>query len=698
MPKLLRALSVAGVAALLAGCAGRTFPAAGNGALPPAANPDMGGSLHVLYSFADGNDGGDPASALTFDARGNLYGTSVTGGTYGCGTVFELVAQSSSWRESVLHDFTCYADGKNPYGGVTLDRHGDLDGTTVAGGAGGGCSDGCGVVFQLTQSGEKVLHDFSGGSDGFGPGGGVVLDARGNLYGTTPDGGEYSNGVVYRVAARHESEAVIHAFTGGSDGGTGSLGALLFDAAGNLFGVTETGGAHSAGTVFELAKRSKSRWSLRTLYAFAGMPDCASPYGGLIADGSGNLYGTTYYGGANGQGCVFELARRGRGSYSEHVLYSFKGGDDGASSTSTPIFGRAGELYGTTSAGGGSCNCGTIFKLNAKTGKEVVLHAFTGSPDGAFPYYGLTKDAAGDFYGTTVQGGTSNQGTVFEYAPAASPPDAQPATRYPGLKDLYVADYGAGIMLLKNDGYSRDGVITDGVSGPYGATLDRSGDLYVANRTGGNVTEYAPGASEPSFAYSAGMINPLSVNVDRKGDLFETDRPIYRGGDTVNEYRQHSNAPLHSCTVPGIWGVAIDPAGNVFVDYYVSGHGGSLAEFKGGLAGCSATTLGAQVDSAGGIALDDKDDILVADFDREKVDVIAPPYGAVTRRIGHDLGSPQSVSIDRSNKRLFVSTSYTLRSVVYVLDYATGQKIRRLATREEIGDPTAAVDGPNAVP
>src|SRR5271165_6968115 len=109
MTKLLRALSVAGVAALLAGCAGRTFPAAGNRALPPAANPGVGGSLHVLYSFADGYDGGDPASALTFDARGNLYGTSVTGGTYGCGTVFELVAQSSAWRESVLHDFTCYA-------------------------------------------------------------------------------------------------------------------------------------------------------------------------------------------------------------------------------------------------------------------------------------------------------------------------------------------------------------------------------------------------------------------------------------------------------------------------------------------------------------------------------------------------------------------------------------------------------------
>lgn len=409
---LLRALSTAAAAALLAGCASRPF------ALPLAANPRAvtGESVHILYNFTDGYDGGDPASALTFDAHGNLYGTSVTGGTYGCGTVFELAPQSSSWRESVLHDFTCYSDGKNPYGGVTLDRHGNLDGTTVAGGSGGGCSDGCGVVFQLTPSQENVLHDFTGGTDGFGPGGGVVLDARGNLYGTTPDGGAYSNGVVYRVSTQRR-EAVIHAFTGGSGGGTGSLGLLLRDAAGSLYGVAETGGAHGAGTVFELRSRSKSRWSFKTLYAFAGTPDCASPYGGLIADSSGNLYGTTYYGGANGQGCVFELAREARRTYRERVLYSFKGGSDGASSTSTLIFGSSGELYGTTSAGGGYRNCGTIFKVNAKSGKEAVLHAFTGSPDGAFPYYGLTEDTAGNFYGTTVQGGTSNQGTIFEYAP-----------------------------------------------------------------------------------------------------------------------------------------------------------------------------------------------------------------------------------------------------------------------------------------
>lgn len=132
-------------------------------------------------------------------------------------------------------------------------------------------------------------------------------------------------------------------------------------------------------------------------------------------DASGNLFDTTYYGGTAGLGTVFELLRGARG-YRERVLYSFRGGSDGASSTSTLVFGK-GDLYGTTSAGGGSCDCGTLFKLNATTRRETVLHAFAGGSDGAYPYYGLTLDAAGNFYGTTVAGGTFDQGTAFEYGP-----------------------------------------------------------------------------------------------------------------------------------------------------------------------------------------------------------------------------------------------------------------------------------------
>jgi uncharacterized repeat protein (TIGR03803 family) len=274
------------------------------------------------------------------------------------------------------------------------------------------------VVFQLTPQVENVLHSFTGGYDGFGPGGGVAFDATGNILGTTPDGGASASGVVYEVsrARRHWRERIIHAFTGGNDGGTGSLGLLLY-ASGNFYGVTETGGANKWGTVYRLAPASRGQWNFKTLYAFKGMPDAASPYGGLIADASGNLYGTTYFGGANGLGSVFELRRGAKGKYRDRVLYSFKSGSDGNSPTSTLVFGRRGDLYGTTSAGGGSCGCGTIFKVNPTTGKEAVVHVFNGGNDGAYPYYGLTKGGNDTFYGTTVQGGNSSQGTVFEFKP-----------------------------------------------------------------------------------------------------------------------------------------------------------------------------------------------------------------------------------------------------------------------------------------
>jgi uncharacterized repeat protein (TIGR03803 family) len=377
-------------------------------------------SEQVLYSFTGGGDGGNAATGLAFDGNGNLYGTTVIGGTSQCGTIFKLTPQASPpWPESVLHNFGCYADGKNPHGGVSFDRHGNLDGTTVAGGSGGSCSsDGCGIVFQLTPQTENVLHNFSAGSDGFGPGGGVVFDPSGNLYGMTPDGGAHSQGTIYEVwrAGHQWHEKVIHAFTGGTDGGIGSLGLLLRDAAGNLYGVAEIGGAHGDGTVFKLRVTSRKRWKLTTLYAFTGSLDGDSPYGGLVADAAGDLYGTTYYGGADGQGTVFELAARTHGRYRERVLYSFQGGSDGSSPTATLVF-QNGELYGTTSAGGGSCGCGTIFKVNATSGSESVLHAFGSGSDGAYPYYGLTFDAKGNLYGATVAGGAFGQGTVYEFTP-----------------------------------------------------------------------------------------------------------------------------------------------------------------------------------------------------------------------------------------------------------------------------------------
>jgi uncharacterized repeat protein (TIGR03803 family) len=379
----------------------------------------------VIHSFNGGNAGGDPAGRLIFDGSGDLYGTTVTGGASGCGTVFELpIAEFEKRDENVLYNFSCGADGKNPYGGVTFDNSGNFDlyGTTVAGGSGGTCSgDGCGTVFELTPKGETVLYNFTGGNDGSGPGGGVVFDKAGDLYGTTPDGGADSAGTVYELIHRTGGwrERVIHTFTGGADGAVGSLGLLLIDGSGDLFGVTEGGGAHAAGVVFEMLPDPNGAWDFRTLYAFRGQPDAAFPYGGLIADAKGDLFGTTYYGGTSGDGTVFELRAEPGRHWIESVVYDFKGGNDGSNPTDTPAFSPFGEIVGTTSMGGTStCDCGTVFKIKLTTRQETVIHRFGAPGDGMYPYYDLLLDGSGTMYTTTAAGGNSNSGAAVELDPS----------------------------------------------------------------------------------------------------------------------------------------------------------------------------------------------------------------------------------------------------------------------------------------
>ena len=394
----------------------------------------------VVHSFTGGNDGIDPAATLAQDPAGNLYGTTVSGGTgtlctNGCGTVFELSpVAGGKWKETVLYSFTGGSDGKNPYGGVTLDSKGDLYGTTVSGGSGGTCTgDGCGVVFLLSKSGkrwvETVMYNFTGGKDGFGPGGTVAFDSVGNLYGTTPDGGNLQKcsglgcGVVYQISPVRGGgwkQTVLHAFTGGADGAVGSLGPLLVDKAGNVFGVAELAGDPSCqcGTVFKLTAVS-GKWKFETLDSFKGTPQAGFPYGGVISDSKGNLYGTTYYGGANGAGSVFKLTRSA-GKFTESVLYSFNGGSNGGSPTTTLTFDAEGNLLGTTSAGGDSNGDGVVFKLMPKSGgkwTESVVHQFGAKGDGANPYYGLVRNKAGVLFGTTAIGGGSGQGVVFQIRP-----------------------------------------------------------------------------------------------------------------------------------------------------------------------------------------------------------------------------------------------------------------------------------------
>jgi uncharacterized repeat protein (TIGR03803 family) len=381
----------------------------------------------VIYSLAGDEDGEYTDTDLVIDSAGNLYGSSVLGGEFGGGTVFQVAPSGKNWIHTVLYSFTGGADGGEPYKGVTLDAQGNLYGTAVTGGT-GSCEGGCGVAYKLTNSGgtwsQTIIHSFSGGDDGSGPGAGLTIDALGNLYGMAPTGGANGLGVIYRLhpdGSGNWSFTVIHTFTGGADGATGSPGRLLLHA-GGLYGVATVGGAHGKGVAFELRQSpaAVSEWKLKVIYAFKGQPDAGFPYGGLLLDASGNLYGTTYYDGENNLGCVYQLSPTGAGKWTERVLYSFTGGTDGQNSISNLVSDAAGNLYGTTSEGGAGCGCGTIFKLapGAKgTWIESVVHRFEGPPDAAFPYNGMVPDSAGNFYGATVHGGTDGEGAIYKFTP-----------------------------------------------------------------------------------------------------------------------------------------------------------------------------------------------------------------------------------------------------------------------------------------
>ena len=369
---------------------------------------------NVLHSFKnDGTDGNYPYAGLIFDAAGNLYGTTSAGGTNSAGTVFELTpAGGGTWTEKVLHNFGSGTDGKTPYAGLIFDAAGNLYGTTLAGG-----TNGAGTVFELTPAGggtwtEKVLWSFGNGTDGYSPSGSLIFDAAGNLYGTTQYGGTSISGTVFELtpaAGGTWTEKVLWSFGSGADGAYPPDG-LIFDAAGNLYGTAYHGGAHGYGTVFELTPAGGGTWTEKVLWSFGNGMDGGYPESGLIFDAAGNLYGTTFSKGSDGGGTVFELTPAAGGTWTEQVLHNFGSGTDGAKPYAGLVLDAAGNLYGTTYLGG-SYGGGTVFRLNAQG--ETLLYSFSGT-DGAKPYAGLVLDAGGNLYGTTQNGGTDGVGTAFE--------------------------------------------------------------------------------------------------------------------------------------------------------------------------------------------------------------------------------------------------------------------------------------------
>ncbi len=364
---------------------------------------------------------------------------------------------------------------------------------------------------------EKVLYAFTDGSDGGGPQASLVFDPAGNLYGTTHFGGITSCGgqvgggcgVVFELTPSHNAwtESVLYAFGDGADGGFPNS-AVILDKAGNVYGTASTGGSTACsigcGVAYELRKSGKT-WAEYVLHTFTGS-DGQFPNAALYPGKSGSLYGTTWYGGASGNGAVFELIPHGK-TWAETVLLSLPGGAGGTSPAAGVFAGPSGDLFGTTYPYNGS-NDGVVYELKRAKPPELVLHSF-GSGDGQNPYAGLIADSKGNLYGTTIEGGTSGVGTVYEL-----------------LRPKH------GGVWIETILYSFSGV--DG-SQPYaGLLMDRKGDLFGTTVFGGpanygTVFELTPAHGTWServlYAFTGGAdgANPAAALIfDSKADLYGT--------------------------------------------------------------------------------------------------------------------------------------------------------------------------------
>jgi uncharacterized repeat protein (TIGR03803 family) len=379
-----------------------------------------GQNFATLYDFYGGqNDDGQLPVAGLLERNGILYGTTQEGGSDNveipAGTVFAV--DITSGKETMLYTFSgaiAGPDGALPSSGLVADAAGDLYGTTIAGGSfnSGICSSGCGIIFKVNPSGEEtILYTFTGGADGLAPNG-IIFDRAGNLYGTARWSGQNGEccGTVFKLAP-NGTLTTLYTFTGGADG-YAPAGSLVLDESGNLYGATSYGGNTSecitesfpagCGVIFKIGTNGDET----VLYTFTGGTDGAEPNGSLLLDASGNLYGTAFAGGNAqcnneldsypGCGVVFELTASG----SEKVLHAFRAvKDDGANPDSGLARDSSGDLFGTT-LNGGAYKDGTVFQVNA--GKLTLLHSFHKYVDGWLPQGGVVRDDAGNLYGTAA--------------------------------------------------------------------------------------------------------------------------------------------------------------------------------------------------------------------------------------------------------------------------------------------------------
>jgi uncharacterized repeat protein (TIGR03803 family) len=366
-------------------------------------------------------------SGLTIDAEGNLYGIINGGGINNCGSVFELTpGQNGTWTESIIFSFKgCQFPAPIPGGTMVLDKEGNLYGS---GQSGTGSS---GAIFELKKSSsgawsEGIIHTFTT-SEGS-PNGDLTWDDSGNLYGTTSLDSTGFNGEVFELTPQSNSswkETILFTFPAPDGAGIPCAG-VTFDGSGNLYGPTYfgIGGESTYGAIYELSPQSSGPWKFTLIHNFTAS-DGGSPYSRLVFDSNGNLYGTGLYTDNNPLfGEVFELIPGSDGTWTEKTIHTFASGRDGANPVGAPVIDASGNLYGATTSGGIGCNaslCGVVYKLSPQSGgtwKETIVHPFESAGDGSQPGAGLLLDSSGNLYGTTSHGGSRyGYGTVYEITP-----------------------------------------------------------------------------------------------------------------------------------------------------------------------------------------------------------------------------------------------------------------------------------------
>lgn len=520
----------------------------------------------TLYTFLNYHAGADPVGGVLEGRGGALYGTANAGGKAGFGIIFRLTPGPHGYTESTVHTFQGGADGSYPNCSLIADASGALYGTTLGGGSGPRSN---GTVYKLTPFGttpgtsfrESILYSFQGGDDGSFPFASLVVDANGSLYGTTASGGSSNAGTVFKLTrnGNQYSESILHSFRGGADGAS-PYAALIADSSDVLYGTTTAGGAANAGTVFKLTPSGKS-YTESIIHSFDGTSEYF-PQSALVADGTGALYGTTVGESPDrtqvNLGTVFKLTPNGSG-YRERILYRFIGSADGYYPFGTLLIDGAGALLGTTS-GQALVNDGSIFKLTPHGDgyAENILHSFHWFDFGAHPLGGLTPGPRNVFYGATIQGGTVDQGVVFEAIPTASGYGERVLYRFQGGEDgkipfaapivdstgaLYgtteatiykltpsESGYSETVLhhFLQSEGQYPSGLIADSTGALYGTTQ------YFGKLHNGTVFKMTPSNGGYTFAiihdfrsFNDGDHPQAPLIMDSKGALFGT---TYQGG------------------------------------------------------------------------------------------------------------------------------------------------------------------------